>query len=223
MRFDVRTPHVNCKPVKKVLSSTCLIGSNNPVYNVILLDADHDGEEVESATSFPNSYDNVDVTHDDQAIIPQIVLRVEKKLTILDQPIPPAPIAMPPMKNWQTGTQFKNYFPYDMLRELKYMFKKQAGVDKFDLIQSFYACKQEEGKSISSYVLKMKSYMEQLDHLGYVLPQEINVGLILNGLTNDCSGFVRNYNMHNIGKMIGEQHALLIEYEKGLTKKDVTP
>ncbi|GJY11823.1 retrotransposon protein, putative, ty1-copia subclass [Tanacetum coccineum] len=35
--------------------------------------------------------------------------------------------------------------------------------------------------------------------------------------------FVRNYNMHNMGKTIGELHALLIEYEKGLPKKAATP
>ncbi|GJT19501.1 retrotransposon protein, putative, ty1-copia subclass [Tanacetum coccineum] len=44
-----------------------------------------------------------------------------------------------------------------------------------------------------------------------------------NGLTNDFAGFVRNYNMHNMGKTIGEIHALLIEYEKGLPKKAETP
>ncbi|GKB25151.1 retrotransposon protein, putative, ty1-copia subclass, partial [Tanacetum coccineum] len=49
------------------------------------------------------------------------------------------------------------------------------------------------------------------------------VGLILNDLTNDFVGFVRNYNMHNMGKTIGELHALLIEYEKGLPKKAATP
>nr|GEY04535.1 hypothetical protein [Tanacetum cinerariifolium] len=49
------------------------------------------------------------------------------------------------------------------------------------------------------------------------------VGLILNGLTKDFAGFVRNYNMHNMGKMIGELHAMLIEYEKGLPKKAETP
>ncbi|GJY47242.1 hypothetical protein Tco_0436305 [Tanacetum coccineum] len=37
------------------------------------------------------------------------------------------------------------------------------------------------------------------------------------------AGFVRNYNMHNMGKTIGELHALLIEYEKGLPKKAATP
>ncbi|GKB80802.1 retrotransposon protein, putative, ty1-copia subclass, partial [Tanacetum coccineum] len=80
-----------------------------------------------------------------------------------------------------------------------------------------------EGKSVADYVLKMKGYVEQLERLGYMLPQDISVGLILNGLTKDFVGFVRNYNMHNMGKTIGEIHAMLIEYEKGLPKKAETP
>ncbi|GJS73301.1 retrotransposon protein, putative, ty1-copia subclass [Tanacetum coccineum] len=98
--------------------------------------------------------------------------------------------------------KFENFSPYDMLQEHKFMFEKQVGVERFDLIQTFHAYKQEEGQSISSFVLKMKSYVEQLERLGYVLP---------------------NYNMHNMGKTISELHALLIEYEKGLPKKDATP
>ncbi|GKC05040.1 retrotransposon protein, putative, ty1-copia subclass [Tanacetum coccineum] len=66
----------------------------------------------------------------------------------------------------------------------------------------------------------MKNYVAQLDRLGYVLPQDLSVGLILNGLTSDFAGFVRNYNIHNMGNTIGELHALLIEYEKGLPKKN---
>ncbi|GJT43913.1 retrotransposon protein, putative, ty1-copia subclass [Tanacetum coccineum] len=56
-----------------------------------------------------------------------------------------------------------------------------------------------------------------------MLPQDLIVGLILNGLTKDFAGFVRNYNMHNMGKMIGELHGMLIEYEKGVPKKSKTP
>ncbi|GJS46577.1 hypothetical protein Tco_0596698, partial [Tanacetum coccineum] len=119
--------------------------------------------------------------------------------------------------------QFENSSPYDMIKELKSMFEKQAKVKRFDLIQTFHACKQEEGKPVGAYVLRMKDYLEQLEHLGYVLPQDISVGLILNGLTSDFVSFVRNYNMHNMGKTIGELHALLIEYEKGLLKKAETP
>ncbi|GJS77443.1 hypothetical protein Tco_0727324, partial [Tanacetum coccineum] len=42
-----------------------------------------------------------------------------------------------------------------------------------------------------------------------------SVGLILNGLTKDFVGFVRNYNMHNMGKTIGEISCYaLLEYER---------
>ncbi|GJU39132.1 hypothetical protein Tco_1475432 [Tanacetum coccineum] len=119
--------------------------------------------------------------------------------------------------------QFENSSPYDMIKELKSMFEKQAGVERFDLIQTFHACKQEEGKPVAAYVLQMKGYVDQLERLGYMLPQDLIVGLILNGLTKDFAGFVRNYNMHNMGKTIGELHAMLIEYEKGLPKKAETP
>ncbi|GKB05114.1 hypothetical protein Tco_0833309, partial [Tanacetum coccineum] len=94
--------------------------------------------------------------------------------------------------------QFENSLPYDMLQELKSMFEKQAGVERFYVIQTFHACKQEEGKSISSYVLKMKGYVEQLERLG-------------------------NYNMHIMRRTTGKLHALVIEYEKGLPKEAATP
>ncbi|GKF33097.1 retrotransposon protein, putative, ty1-copia subclass, partial [Tanacetum coccineum] len=135
---------------------------------------------------------------------------------VIKQPLPPAPAT-------DSATNFENFSPYEMLHELRTMFEKQAGVERFDLIQTFHACKKEEGKPIAAYVLKMKSYVEQLERLGYVLPQDVSVGLIMNGLTNDFVRFVRNYNMHNMGKTIGELHALLIEYEKGLPKKAATP
>nr|GEW58964.1 retrotransposon protein, putative, Ty1-copia subclass [Tanacetum cinerariifolium] len=119
--------------------------------------------------------------------------------------------------------QFENYSPYEMLQELKSMFKKQARVERFDLIQTFHACKQEKGKPVALYVLQMKGYVDQLERLGYMLPQDLIVGLILNGLTKYSARFVRNYNMHNMGKTIGELHAMLIEYEKCLPKKAETP
>nr|GEV16035.1 hypothetical protein [Tanacetum cinerariifolium] len=81
----------------------------------------------------------------------------------------------------------------------------------------------EEGKPVAAYVLQMKGYVDQLERLGYMLPQDFIVGLILNGLTKYFVGFVRNYNMHNMEKTIGEPHAMLIEYEKSLPKKAETP
>ncbi|GJR24431.1 retrotransposon protein, putative, ty1-copia subclass [Tanacetum coccineum] len=147
----------------------------------------------------------------------KLVLRVEKKTHVIEQPLPPAskPVVEPDIVAQWTAL-------YDAHTEIACLMLG-TGVEKFDLIQSFHACKQEEGKPVADYVLKMKGYVEKLERLGYVLPQDITVGLILNGLTKDFVGFVRNYNMHNMGKTIGEIHAMLIEYEKGLPKKAETP
>nr|GEY78232.1 retrotransposon protein, putative, Ty1-copia subclass [Tanacetum cinerariifolium] len=108
----------------------------------------------------------------------KLVLRVEKKMLVIEQPIPPAPV-----------------------------------VDSAA----------NEGKSVDEYVLKMKGYLDQIERLGYVLPQDLSVSLILNGLIRDFAGFVRNYNMHNMGKTIGELHVMFIEYKRGLPKKAETP
>nr|GEV51858.1 helitron helicase-like domain-containing protein [Tanacetum cinerariifolium] len=148
-----------------------------------------------------------------------LVLRVEKKMFVIEQPIPPTPAADSEanvLVEWNAlydvhnevaclmlgsmtpklHRQFENYSPYEMLQELSSMFKKQAGVERFDLIQTFHACKQEKGKSVATYVLQMKGYVDQLECLGYVLPQDIT---------------------------IGELHAMLIEYEKALPEKAETP
>ncbi|GJW21468.1 hypothetical protein Tco_0032090 [Tanacetum coccineum] len=65
--------------------------------------------------------------------------------------------------------------------ELRLMFEKQAGVRSLTY-SIFHACKQEEGKPVTEYVLKMKRYLEQLERLGYILiPTWNSVGLILYG------------------------------------------
>ncbi|GJT43807.1 putative reverse transcriptase domain-containing protein [Tanacetum coccineum] len=141
----------------------------------------------------------------------KLVLRVEKKMYVIEQPLPAAPAAdfeAQVLSQWnavydaynevaclilgsmtpELHRQFENSSPYDMIKELKAMFEKQAGVERFDLIQTFHACKQEEGKPVAAYVIQMKGYVDQLERLGYMLPQDLIVGLILNGLTKD---FVR--------------------------------
>ncbi|GJW93314.1 retrotransposon protein, putative, ty1-copia subclass [Tanacetum coccineum] len=80
-----------------------------------------------------------------------------------------------------------------MLQELKSMFEKQARVER---------------STGTSWLCATT---------------DLTLGLILNGLTKDFAGFVRNYNMYNMGKTIGELHAMLIEYEKSLPKKAETP
>ncbi|GJY88673.1 zinc finger, CCHC-type containing protein [Tanacetum coccineum] len=74
---------------------------------------------------------------------------------------------------------FKNYKAYDMIQELKTMFEEQAKQELFEIVKAFHACKQEEGQSLSSYLLKMKSYLDTLECLGYAMPNELGVPVVL--------------------------------------------
>nr|GEZ03313.1 zinc finger, CCHC-type [Tanacetum cinerariifolium] len=80
-------------------------------------------------------------------------------------------------------------------------------------------CSQKEGQSVSSYLLKMKSYLDILECLGYAMPNEVGVTLILNPLNKDYDQFVQNYNIHSMGKTIAELHVMLKLHEKVIPKK----
>ncbi|GKD37325.1 retrotransposon protein, putative, ty1-copia subclass [Tanacetum coccineum] len=129
----------------------------------------------------------------------KLVLRVEKKMFIIDKPIHPAPVV-----DSKANVLAEWNAIYDAYNEMACLMLRK------------------EDKSVDAYVLKMKGYVKQLEHLGYVLPKDLSVGLILNDITSDFARFVSNYSMHNMGKTIGELHAMLIEYEKGLPKKAET-
>nr|GEW67829.1 zinc finger, CCHC-type [Tanacetum cinerariifolium] len=54
------------------------------------------------------------------------------------------------------------------------MFKEQAKQELFETVKAFHACKQEEGQSISSYLLKMKSYLDTLER-PYAMPNKLGI------------------------------------------------
>nr|GEV27353.1 zinc finger, CCHC-type [Tanacetum cinerariifolium] len=45
--------------------------------------------------------------------------------------------------------------------------KEQAEQELLQTTRDFHSCKQEEGQSVSSYVLKMKGYIDNLERLGH--------------------------------------------------------
>nr|GEV14582.1 hypothetical protein [Tanacetum cinerariifolium] len=67
----------------------------------------------------------------------------------------------------------KNYNAYDMIQELKTMFEEQAKQELFETVKAFHTCKQEDGQLVSSYLLKMKSYLNTFECLGYAMPKEL--------------------------------------------------
>ncbi|GJY02947.1 formin-like protein 5 isoform X1, partial [Tanacetum coccineum] len=82
-----------------------------------------------------------------------------------------------------------------MIKELNAMLEKQARVERFGNLSNFPYIQKSEGKQVAAYVISMKGYVDQLEHLGYG--------------TTDLK--------------IGEIMLMLIEYEKGLPKKAETP
>nr|GEZ83412.1 putative retrotransposon Ty1-copia subclass protein [Tanacetum cinerariifolium] len=67
------------------------------------------------------------------------------------------------------------------------------------------------------------SYLDTLECLGYAMPNELGVSLILNSLNKDYDQFIHNYNMHSMGKTLAELHTMPKLHEKGIPKKDETP
>nr|GEY76313.1 hypothetical protein [Tanacetum cinerariifolium] len=163
------------------------------------------------------------------------------KLNYLEQPIPPAPVApagqyvapeiLAAHNAWIKGSKeivglmlmtmepeiqrnLEPFHAYEMLRELKTLFAQQAAQELLQTTQDFHSCRQEEGQSVSSYVLKMKGYIENLEHLGNPVTLGLGVSLILIGLRKEYDGFMQNYNMHSMGKTVNELHAMLSSMSK---------
>ncbi|GKB59652.1 hypothetical protein Tco_0915838 [Tanacetum coccineum] len=62
-------------------------------------------------------------------------------------------------------------------------------------------------------------YIDNLERLGYAMTQNLVVSLILVSLRKEYDSFVKNYNMHCMGKTVTELHAMLKLHEQTLTPK----
>ncbi|GJZ64151.1 retrotransposon protein, putative, ty1-copia subclass [Tanacetum coccineum] len=147
----------------------------------------------------------------------RIVLSVEDKLDYLKQPIPPAYV--PAQARQQVAPEALAAHVAWMLQELKTLFAQQVEQELLQTVRDFYSCKQE-GQSISSYILKIMSYIDNLERLGHLVSLKLGESLILISLQKEFNSFVQNYNMHGMGKTVNELHAMLKLHEKTLPKKD---
>ncbi|GJX48194.1 zinc finger, CCHC-type containing protein [Tanacetum coccineum] len=108
-------------------------------------------------------------------------------------------------------------------QEQKTLYVQQADQELLRTVREFHACKQEEGQSVISYVLKMKSYIDNLERLGHAMTQNLSVSLILVSLRKEYDGFVQNYYMHSMRKIVNELHAMLKLHEQTFPLKEVAP
>ncbi|GJU05924.1 retrotransposon protein, putative, ty1-copia subclass [Tanacetum coccineum] len=178
----------------------------------------------------------------------RIILSVDDKLNYLEHPIPVAPVAAQAGQQvapealtahvaWVKGSKeiarlmlmtmesdiqrnLENLGAYEMLQELKNLFAQLAEQELLQTMREFHSCKHEEGQSVSSYVLKMKYYIDNLERLGNPVSLGLGVSLILIFLRKEFDIFVLNYNMHSMGKTINELHAMLKLQEQTLPKNN---
>nr|GEU92366.1 putative retrotransposon protein [Tanacetum cinerariifolium] len=139
----------------------------------------------------------------------RLVLSTEDKENYLEHHIPAAPVAQPGQQvppeahaahaSWVKGQKevdvlmlltmdleiqqnLAHLSAYDMLQELKALYSKQAEQELVQTVREFHTCKQEEGQSVSSHVLKMKGYIDNLERLGQPFGRSYLKGLAIQGL-----------------------------------------
>ncbi|GKD78332.1 hypothetical protein Tco_1340953 [Tanacetum coccineum] len=96
----------------------------------------------------------------------RIVLSTEDKLPFPEQPIPVLPVPPQGQAN-----------PPDVIT--KHQAWVKADQELLQTVREFHACKQKEGQTVSFYVLKMKSYIDNLKRLGHAMTRNLSVSLIL--------------------------------------------
>ena len=163
----------------------------------------------------------------------RIVLRQERKLYVLDDALPeeePASNASKAQKdaynkhlndsidvtclmlacmNSDLQKQFEEMDAFMIIGQLKAMFQEQARQERFNTIKAFINCKLAKGSPVSPHVLKMKSYLEQLQRLGLEISRELAIDLVLQSLPDTFDQFVMSYNMHGMEKTLTELHGML--------------
>ena len=106
-----------------------------------------------------------------------------------------------------------------MFQELKFIFQKNAWIERYKTSNKFYACKMEENSSVSEHVLKMSRYSNRLADLGIELPQEAVTDKILQSLPPSYKSFLLNYNMQGMNKSPDELFAMLKDAESEFRKE----
>ncbi|GJR96511.1 zinc finger, CCHC-type containing protein [Tanacetum coccineum] len=168
--------------------------TNNTTIRSILL------AEKLTGSNFTNLYRNL-----------RIVLRYEKKIKFVEQPTGPAPY--PETTNPDTIDNY--YETVNLEQEVTCIMLSSMSPDLQRTLEKYNAY-----DMLKELKTMFEDYLDILERLGYAMPDELGVSLILNSLNKDYDLFVQNYNMHSMRKTIAELHAMLKLHEKGAKGKD---
>ena len=72
---------------------------------------------------------------------------------------------------------------------------------------------------MNTHVLKMITYIEKLDQLGFVMDHELSIELILQSLPQSFSQFIMNYHMNKLDSTLSKLFNMLKTAERALKKE----
>nr|GEW35371.1 putative retrotransposon Ty1-copia subclass protein [Tanacetum cinerariifolium] len=140
---------------------------------------------------------------------------VEDKLNYVELPIPATPVPAvvgQPVLPETLAAQAALVKGQKEIVELKTVFSQQAEQELLQTVREFQACKQKEEQSVSSYVLKMKSYIDKLERLGIRRSKKLQPGALSLYMGNDQRAVVEAIGSYDlcfpIGLVIDDQYEL---------------
>ena len=81
----------------------------------------------------------------------------------------------------------------DMIEHLKVRYEGNQRQDRIDTSKKLFACKQGDNAPVVPHVHEMIGYIEYLAKLGFSIPDECVIDLILHSLNGRFSNFLMNY------------------------------
>jgi hypothetical protein len=107
----------------------------------------------------------------------------------------------------------------DMMFHLKEMFREQSRSARQTVMKKLISTKIVLGTPVREHVLKMISFINELDMLGAEMDAETKVDAILSSLTDSFNHFIMNYNMNKIDVTLSELLNML-QATEDLIKKE---
>ena len=106
-----------------------------------------------------------------------------------------------------------------MFQDLKLIFQADARVERYEVSNKLYSCKMEENSSVSEHILRVSGYHYHLTQLGVNLPDDSVIDRVFQSLPPSYKGFMMNYNMQGMLKMISEISTMLKSAEMEIKKE----
>ncbi|KAK8652096.1 hypothetical protein V6N13_061120 [Hibiscus sabdariffa] len=115
----------------------------------------------------------------------------------------------------QLQKQHGNMVIYEIIRNLKEIFERQAYQERYETSKALFQCKMSEGSPKGAHIM---GYIQPLEKLRFPLKDELATDDILQSLLDSFKPFVLNFIMNEINKTLPQLLGMLRTAESDLKK-----